>query len=613
MRLVSIVPRQDGSGTDLQFWDLPKQLIEDVEEIEEIEEPCRLLELPLEVMTNILHQIEDKADLYALLCAAPRLYNVIIPVWWKHLTINLRNDRFITSQPTDLQQLVEARSPDLDRLQFVKSIVVEGTCPPLNWCVHRNRIYGKFFVNQSNDIAMFVRHLKPNSLKHFSWTTATCMADSLIAPWGCLTTLQRDLEELRIVLSAKCPDEQMNLYLGSFRKLKYLSVRGLRNLSKYPNFYHGLKAMMLGSCATLKEFELAAVPDIDQAPYCEALEGKKFLPVPITKPSSSVPWEMSILFHHPWPYSSEENFFPAQPVTDGFLFPNLRVLHLEMVKLTDCANRLIQTIDVASMTSLTLRHCQGWDEFLLLMAQGTAPMSLRKLELEYYEGTLDSSDLINMLNRCANIEDVAICDADEELPLAALQTWKSVCRGRPSLRRFVHHQADHFEKADWFTPTGDPRRGVDVAGGDEFLVRLSECISSPDANPFTDSNLEFLGICSFPTDLLVGLLRPLSEQTHLRVIHFRKSAFHMNAIMSLRRALDHFVRWAFGFNGIPSLEVVLFGDYSAYHAKKGANCRYNRIQGNQFPNWEVKVDPDISDLPVRFVAMAKACPGQFTM
>lgn len=330
------------------------------------------------------------------------------------------------------------------------------------------------------------------------------MADSLIAPWGCLTTLQRDLEELKIVLSAKCPHEQMNLYLGSFRKLKYLSVRGLRNLSKYPTFYHGLKAMMLGSCSTLKEFELAAVPDIDQAPYCEALEGKKFLPVPITKPSSSVPWEMSILFHHPWPYSSDENFFPAQPVPDGFLFPNLRVLHLEMVKLTDCANRLVQTIDVASMTSLTLRHCQGWDEFLLLMAQGTGTMSLRKLELEYYEGTLDSPDLINLLNRCANIEDVAICDADEELPLVALQTWKSVCRGRPSLRRFVHHQADHFEKADWFTPTGDPRRGVDVAGGDEFLVRLSECISSPDANPFTDSNLEFLGICSFPTELLVG-------------------------------------------------------------------------------------------------------------
>lgn len=339
--------------------------------------------------------------------------------------------------------------------------------------------------------------------RFFSWTTATCMTDSLISPWGCLTTLQRDLEELKLVLSAKCPDEQLNLYLGSFRKLRYLSVRGIRNQPKYPSFYHSLKAMMLGSCSTLKEFELAAVPDIDQAPYCEALEGKQFLPVHITKPSSSVPWEMSIIFHHPWPYTSDEDFFPAQPLTDGFLFPNLRVLHLEMIKLTDCANRLVQTIDVASMTSLTLRHCQGWNEFLLLMAKGTGPMSLRKLELEYYEGTLPSSDLINLLNRCANIEEVAICDADEELPLVALQTWKSVCHGRPSLRRFVHHQADHFEKADWLTPTEDPRLGVDV-GGDEFLRKLSECISSPGANPFTYSNLEFLGICCFPTDMLVS-------------------------------------------------------------------------------------------------------------
>lgn len=90
-----------------------------------------------------------------------------MPIWWEHLTINLRNDRYVTSNPTDLQHLLTARSPDLNRLQFVKSIVVEGTSPPLNWCVHRNRIYGKFFEDMSNDIAMFLRHLKPNSLKHF--------------------------------------------------------------------------------------------------------------------------------------------------------------------------------------------------------------------------------------------------------------------------------------------------------------------------------------------------------------------------------------------------------------------------------------------------------------
>lgn len=57
MRLVSIVPRQDRPGADLEVWDLPEQLIENVEEIQEIQEPCRLLELPLEVMSNILHQV----------------------------------------------------------------------------------------------------------------------------------------------------------------------------------------------------------------------------------------------------------------------------------------------------------------------------------------------------------------------------------------------------------------------------------------------------------------------------------------------------------------------------------------------------------------------------
>lgn len=64
IRSFSIVPRKDRAGADLQWWDLPKQLM-DLQELlmghpEQLvltEEPCRLLELPLEVMTNILHQV----------------------------------------------------------------------------------------------------------------------------------------------------------------------------------------------------------------------------------------------------------------------------------------------------------------------------------------------------------------------------------------------------------------------------------------------------------------------------------------------------------------------------------------------------------------------------
>jgi hypothetical protein len=260
--------------------------------------------------------------------------------------------------------------------------------------------------------------------------------------------------------------------------------------------------MLIASYSTLKEFELAVVPDVDEAPYEGTLEGQKFFPVRNTDSSSTPQEEVPILFRPPWPYTSSDHFLPVQPTTDGFLFHNLRVLHLEMVKLSGCADRLVQTIDVASMTSLTLRHCEGWDGFCQLLVQGEGPMSLRKLELEYFEGILRSPDLTSLLNRCANIEDVSICDADEETPTVALQIWQSVCRGRPSLRRFVHHQADHFQKEDWLTPTRDPRREVDI--GAMPVRQLSECISSPEANPFTDSNIDFLGICCFPTDMLVS-------------------------------------------------------------------------------------------------------------
>lgn len=335
------------------------------------------------------------------------------------------------------------------------------------------------------------------------------MADSLIAPWGCLATTQRDLEELKLVLSAKCPDQQSSLYLGSFRKLKYLSLRGLKYLPKASYFYQYLEAMMLGSCATLKELELAVVPAEDEAPYRGVLDGKQFFPVRGAG-SSSTPREVPIIFTSSWYSEFGEHFFPIHPNTDGFLFPNLRVLHLEMVSLVGCAARLVQTIDVASMTSLTLRQCKGWDDLCKLMIQADGQLSLRKLELEYLHAGRDPNDcIINLLDRCSKIETISICDGGECSEGLALKMWKSLCRGRSSLRGLVHHQTDFIYKIDCLGPTVDPRGDVYIVH--QLLNKLSECINSPKANPFADVNLEFLGICCFPTDMLVSI--PFSTLT----------------------------------------------------------------------------------------------------
>lgn len=339
------------------------------------------------------------------------------------------------------------------------------------------------------------------------------MIDSLIATHGCLSTRQKNLEELKLVMSARCVDQQYSIYLGVFTKLKYLSLRGLKERPRDEYFYPCLEGMLRGPAATLVEFELGVVPKEDEAPYPGILDGKQIFPIPGARPSPKlrefecwfVPGKQKEVSYK----LDGEQSFPVD--TSVFLFPKLRVLHLEMVSLSGCAARLIQTIDVASMTSLTLRQCEGWDDLCQLMAQGDGPMNLRELELEFHTAGRKSDDyIIDLLNRCPKIETVAICDGCECSQGVALEMWKSLCYGRPSLRGFVYHQTDFAEKCDCLGPTMDPR-GDDY--GELFLYKLSECLHSPEANPFTDSNLEFLGICSFPSTMLVSIIPLLSSNS----------------------------------------------------------------------------------------------------
>lgn len=294
--------------------------------------------------------------------------------------------------------------------------------------------------------------------------------------YGALRRQER-LEELKIIVNPQCWDS--NLGLNHFASLKYLTFRGLTHSNYYAS--SAVMSVLEASSSTLEEVELGISPSMCCAPFHGFLKG--------------------------------DLVFPLCRTGKGLvLFPKLRVLRLEFLCFENCAEDFVKAIDIAALTSLTLIHCKNWDEILRLINQKSQALNLKHLELVYHTGGPDvSSTIEHLLDRCAAIETIAISNGCTFSPCSVLKQWNSYCRGntevRNSLRGLVVHQMNYATQADRLAPIADPRRIPVHSSNLPLLQDLSRAIACNNANPFNGSNLEFLGICCFPSEYLVSSLR----------------------------------------------------------------------------------------------------------
>lgn len=110
--------------------------------------------------------MDEKADLYRLLEACPRLYHLIVPVIWQSISLKVRNNRKVALPTSGIVHLLGARQP-INRLDYVKEIVIRGTAPPQKWCFHWDGRSRAYFRDIGAELLLFLSHLKENSLKHF--------------------------------------------------------------------------------------------------------------------------------------------------------------------------------------------------------------------------------------------------------------------------------------------------------------------------------------------------------------------------------------------------------------------------------------------------------------
>lgn len=300
------------------------------------------------------------------------------------------------------------------------------------------------------------------------WTSGTCVPEELLGLDGYLPAKQQNLETLKLIINPRCSEDYVNsFFLSEFKKLKYFFLEG----AKSSEDERAVANVLRGSSQTLIELELYILPKEPLTPWIGST------------------WHASKLFsldylHLDWP--------PA-----NFVYPKLRVLSLTFISFEDSEASLPKVIDLPSLTRMTLRHCRGWGNLLREMCDTGRSMSLRWLEIQYDKvENGDIKTIVDFLQCCPNLENLAVLHGQHMCHFITFKIWEAACLGKINFRGFVFHIVDVRSSMDFPSP-----RALESL---DLLVATSTYIAVPDKNPFTHTNLDFLGLCCHPDEALVS-------------------------------------------------------------------------------------------------------------
>jgi hypothetical protein len=239
-----------------------------------------------------------------------------------------------------------------------------------------------------------------------------CVPKVILGPEGYLSLKQTKIESFSLVTGGGCNwniDYECPILLPNFTKLKRLSWRGLRSEDDFT----ALHDLCEQTSHQMTDLEL----DLD--------------------PSEQVQSELGLDRSH--------NFF-ARNVLDLTLgnemqsFPALRILSLTAVSFEFAENEIAHAFSLISVSSLRLRFCSGWQEFLEHGSRLTPPKALKSRNLQYsimQESAPVDETISNFLGTLEGLEQLAICG----FPGAEiLNIWRSTGIHKTTLKAFVDHR-----------------------------------------------------------------------------------------------------------------------------------------------------------------------------
>ncbi|KAJ2983140.1 hypothetical protein NQ176_g912 [Zarea fungicola] len=413
-----------------------------------------------------------------------------------------------------------------------------------------------------------------NQLESFSWDLGTCIPPTILGKNGVVTLNQNSLKHLSLATDSTCDvcyNEGFKIDLSKFCQLQSLRWRGPNAAS----FRGPLSETIRLNCGQLQELELDFV-------HCSVLW------------NNLDDLNAKVVFN--------ENYFMQEilglresPLRPCFM--QISTLSLSRVPL---AAEMAHAINFDSLTSLTLRSCSRWQQFITGVLQLGVSIRLQKLEIQHQDS--HGSDVIrDFLVAFQGLNDLAI---SESWPSNTIEVWNRVANHRATLKRFVYHQ--RMINIDNASP--DFGREQDSPHLGFFSKDLKDLQQKPLENPLTHLNLEFIALACAP-DYLKDLLLPFKTKNSLKVIHIRHSssdsdhsgswarrprttamAIEVDATpvadpeteggdtLNLQPRFREFAEWVFGPNGLPTVQFIVYGDF-AYDGRGFQNLMLRKSLG----------------------------------
>ncbi|KAF2966481.1 hypothetical protein GQX73_g7100 [Xylaria multiplex] len=456
-----------------------------------------------------------------------------------------------------------------------------------------------------------------------SWDLGTCIPPEILGSNGIVTLRQsRNLRSLHLVIP-DCPgwwhddypvydddDDDDAIDLSSFRQLRSLGWKGpiTKNLK-------ALSVALRSNSMHLQEFNLHFVHL--EASWDAVIESDNYY----GKGARDLGTMLNMDERSPRPY-----------------FPELRVLSLTYVPIT---SSMMTMADFSMLTSLTLRRCYGSLELLYIAAQAIT-INLQRLEFQSCRYSLmRSDDLREFILAFAGLEELFILPNGSQ-GLFDLLGW--LAPNHVTLRKFVYHSMarDVGEDHENFEGFHDWQDLENIPFESKALME------NPTLNsPFSRFDLECLGLSCSPGKLLQWLLQPFQRKTSLKLLHIRqcrrdiyryeslglrKPFLHNGGLMGLASSVEgdgmdqaealqglrgrfrRFLEWAFGLDGLPSLQIVAFGDFAVSDAYSEYNiiaCRDTK----QSTNFQIisPFHPKMLTILSEYRDVLGACPSELSI
>ncbi|PVH91917.1 hypothetical protein DM02DRAFT_635787 [Periconia macrospinosa] len=500
-----------------------------------------LLDLPAEILLAIAKQVAEKKDLKHLCEVSTYLYSIAIPILYERITVSPQDEDLLDN--IDVSPFVRTRYTTRNLLSHTKNIEVASQfhTRTRNRCVHSDDwVWSPFDDSEVEhpSIGRLAANLMPllegcriNSLRSFTWALGTCIPREIIGCSGYLPLKQKLIESIRLITDGAC-DYNLNfqspINLSDFTHLKKLSWSGLRSENDMETLQDTIKQVS----HQLVELELDFInwSEVQAALFVDDDDSDTFF---------------------------VRNILELPPKSTTCMFPALQILSLSGLSFESAAEEMSYAFDFGSLRSLKLRFCFGWERFLLCGSRLNRPTRLKCLEIQSaisYEESVEES-VSEFLRSFHGLEQLAISTGS---PAWALDIWRAALHHKSTLKAFAHHQRNINldEDSPYFEEECDnPDLSLTLVDKE-----MAEWTRIPSQQPLTGLDLEFLGLCCDP-ELLTGLIDLIVSNSATYQSSQSEGSGEYESL-ELTKSLHDLAQWAFGPKGLPSLEVIVYGDFS---------------------------------------------------